>query len=230
MTVRKTARLGVANLAFDSRNSTRCSTRAAGNGGTRRADRRLRRRHLTIECSQCALSRHQVGIELVHFRTRRLHPLADRTACAGKDAHIFGFKFDPLGFGLAQLLFAGQQLLIEETQRLGRFNAPTGQIALHEQVEKLLDDIAGYFSILGIGTPARTRRCGDFEQIVLLRDNLDVLAQAVHPVCHLARGRDVATQIGAAHDLFQVFGGQERALDRFNRVFALDRRDPGLFA
>ncbi len=200
-------------------------TTAAREAGRRNGGRD--RRHLSPDGGQGTLRGHELLIDVRQLHARGRKPLLNR-AFTGQHAHEAGFEFDSALLGFLKLHLAAPQLLIKKAERLARLGAVSSQILFDEEIQQLLDDGRSGARILCVRKAAHARFRGDFEEIVLLGGNLDVLAKLGDLRRQIALGSDQQVEIGAAHDLFEVPGRGQRLLHAEEIGLPLGGRDPDL--
>jgi hypothetical protein len=165
------------------------------------------------------LRRGKVVFDLRHLGARRTHPIGQRPG-SGKTAEIAVLKIGAVGLGVGELLLPVGELRIEEPQRRAGLVAITGEILFDEDVDQLL-----HHGACGFRAGTRHR---DFEQIVLLRGDLDRLLQPGNAVRDVTVVRHGAGEIGASHDLFEIDRRGQRLADRVEVLGLVGRRDADL--
>ena len=181
--------------------------RAAGAGGDQRA---RRAGELAVDRGERALRGGEVGLDAAQLGAGR-GELARDAGGAADQLGMLGLERQAALLGFLELALALGELLVEELDRLAHLAAAAAEVGLAGDVDQPQRDVLRQLGVLAVGEVAAAAVDGDREDVLLVADQLDVLAERSDRPLHLARAGDRLADPGRADDLLEV-GGADQGL------------------
>src|SRR5690606_8616777 len=127
-----------------------------------------------------------------------------------------------------ELTLALRELLVEEFHCLAHLAAAAAEIRLAGDIDQPEGDVLRELGVLAVGEVAATALHRDRENVLLVADQLDVLAKRSHRALHLTRARYGLADTRRTDDLFEIGRAHQRLAHPLDVLLARIRADADL--